>query len=103
LNKDELRTLAEIGALNCFAAHRRDALWEAEKVVREDDLFSSDAPTLTLNPNLALSRPSESKSKIRIKSKKDATTALRVFESSAPRAGVNRKWRSEPPYVGCHE
>ena len=39
LNKDELRTLAEIGALNCFAAHRRNALWEVEKPLRQDDLF----------------------------------------------------------------
>lgn len=40
LNKDELRALAEIGALNCFAAHRRDALWKVEKQVPELDLFS---------------------------------------------------------------
>lgn len=40
LNKDELRTLAEIGALNAFAAHRRDALWEVERKIREEDLFS---------------------------------------------------------------
>jgi error-prone DNA polymerase len=39
LNKDELRTLAEVGALNCFAAHRREALWEVEKPLRQDDLF----------------------------------------------------------------
>jgi error-prone DNA polymerase len=43
LNKDELRTLAEIGALNCFAAHRRDALWEVEKPLRQDDLFETTA------------------------------------------------------------
>jgi error-prone DNA polymerase len=41
LNKDELRTLAEIGALNCFANHRRDALWEVERPVRANDLFES--------------------------------------------------------------
>ncbi|MGH7939816.1 MAG: DNA polymerase III subunit alpha, partial [Limisphaerales bacterium] len=41
LNKDELRTLAEIGALNCFADHRRDALWEVERPVRADDLFEA--------------------------------------------------------------
>jgi error-prone DNA polymerase len=40
LNKDEFRTLAEIGALNAFAAHRRDALWEIERVLHDDDLFS---------------------------------------------------------------
>src|SRR4029453_7809572 len=40
LNKDELRALAEIGALNCFAAHRRAALWETERTIRRDELFS---------------------------------------------------------------
>ncbi len=44
LNKDELRTLAEIGALNCFAGHRRDALWEAEKEIHTDDLFERQKP-----------------------------------------------------------
>ena len=39
LNKDELRTLAEIGALNCFSGHRRNALWEVEMPLRQDDLF----------------------------------------------------------------
>jgi len=34
LRKDELRMLAEIGALNGFAAHRRDALWESERAIR---------------------------------------------------------------------
>jgi error-prone DNA polymerase len=34
LRKDELRMLAEIGALNGFAEHRRDALWESERAVR---------------------------------------------------------------------
>ncbi len=39
-NKDELRTLAEIGALNSLAKHRRDAMWEVEKDVPENDLFT---------------------------------------------------------------
>ena len=34
LRKDELRMLAEIGALNGFVAHRRDALWHAERALR---------------------------------------------------------------------
>jgi len=42
LNKDESRTLAEIGALNCFAPHRREAMWAVERAVRED-LFDSAA------------------------------------------------------------
>jgi error-prone DNA polymerase len=43
-NKDELRALAEIGALNCFAPHRRAALWETERTLRRDDLFAEPPP-----------------------------------------------------------
>ncbi|MEY2564427.1 MAG: error-prone polymerase [Verrucomicrobiota bacterium] len=31
LSKQELRTLAELGALNCFAEHRRAAMWRVEE------------------------------------------------------------------------
>jgi error-prone DNA polymerase len=31
LNKEELRALAELGALNCFAEHRRSAMWKVEE------------------------------------------------------------------------
>ncbi|HEX4120734.1 MAG TPA: error-prone DNA polymerase [Verrucomicrobiae bacterium] len=40
LNKNELRTLADIGALNCLARHRRDALWQVEKDSLDHDLFA---------------------------------------------------------------
>jgi error-prone DNA polymerase len=36
LSKDELRTLAELGALNCFAQHRRAAMWEVEETLHDD-------------------------------------------------------------------
>src|SRR5256714_3613904 len=36
LTKDEVRTLAELGALNCFAEHRRAAMWEVEETLRDD-------------------------------------------------------------------
>src|SRR6266699_2349109 len=36
LTKDELRTLAELGALNCFAEHRRAAMWKVEEAVHDD-------------------------------------------------------------------
>ncbi|HXO93651.1 MAG TPA: error-prone DNA polymerase, partial [Candidatus Acidoferrum sp.] len=36
LGKDELRTLAELGALNCFAEHRRVALWRVEETLHDD-------------------------------------------------------------------
>ena len=45
LSKEEARTLAEIGALNCFAEHRRDALWKVEAAVH-DDLFHPQIPQI---------------------------------------------------------
>ena len=35
LTKEELRTLAELGALNCFAEHRRAAMWRVEETAPE--------------------------------------------------------------------
>jgi error-prone DNA polymerase len=36
LNKEELRILAELGALNCFVSHRRAAMWHIEKTLPDD-------------------------------------------------------------------
>jgi len=41
LTKDEVRTLAELGALNCFAEHRRAAMWKVEENVHDDLLTPS--------------------------------------------------------------
>jgi error-prone DNA polymerase len=41
LAKDELRTLAELGALNCFAEHRRAAMWHVEETLHDDLLGSA--------------------------------------------------------------
>ena len=41
LSKDELRTLAELGALNCFAEHRRAAMWEVEETLHDDLLHAN--------------------------------------------------------------
>jgi error-prone DNA polymerase len=41
LTKEELRTLAELGALNCFAEHRRAAMWRVEETAYDDLLGSA--------------------------------------------------------------
>ena len=41
LTKEELRTLAELGALNCFAEHRRAAMWRVEEPLHNDLLGSA--------------------------------------------------------------
>jgi len=41
LSKEELRALAELGAVNCFAGHRRAAMWEVEETMHHDLLGSA--------------------------------------------------------------
>src|SRR5258705_2823345 len=52
LHKDELRTLAQIGALNRLADHRRDALWQVEKQENWDSMLNdkpAPAPPAPMN------------------------------------------------------
>src|SRR5438876_2333412 len=42
LSKEEIRTLAELGALHCFADHRRGAMWKVEETIHDDLLSHSD-------------------------------------------------------------
>jgi error-prone DNA polymerase len=53
LNKTEFRILAEVGALNCLATHRRDALWKIERTLFEDDLFESVSENVVNDSPLA--------------------------------------------------
>ena len=48
LSREEVRTLAELGALNCLASHRRAAMWHVEKTLH-DDLFSKRPGSLSGN------------------------------------------------------
>jgi error-prone DNA polymerase len=46
VRRDELATLAEIGALNAFGHHRRSALWQIERAVRPSgELFREGGPS----------------------------------------------------------
>jgi error-prone DNA polymerase len=44
LTKDELRRLANLGALNCFAEHRRAAMWKVEETPHDDLLTERVVP-----------------------------------------------------------
>jgi error-prone DNA polymerase len=64
LTKDEVRTLAELGALNCFAEHRRAAMWEVEETMHDDLLTPSRVVAAFVSnaepPKQALAAASES-------------------------------------------
>jgi error-prone DNA polymerase len=51
LSKEELRTLAELGALNCFADHRRAAMWKVEETLHEDLLTTACHPERSEEPH----------------------------------------------------
>jgi len=57
LTRDELRTLAELGALNCFAEHRREALWEVEETLHDDLLGSARTPRSRSTPLAPMTLP----------------------------------------------
>jgi error-prone DNA polymerase len=59
LNGKELRVLAEIGALNCLARHRRDAQWLVEGYFDSDDLFSGVKEEPSSEPLLQVMTPNE--------------------------------------------
>ena len=64
LRRDELATLAEIGALNAFGYDRRTALWQIERAVREPgELFSAAATASADPPKLAVSAREGGKAK----------------------------------------
>src|SRR5437899_279742 len=46
LSKEELRTLAELGALNCFADHRRSAMWRVAETIHDDLLGRHSDPAV---------------------------------------------------------
>jgi error-prone DNA polymerase len=48
--KNDLRALAELGALNCFAKHRRAALWRVEETSYDDLLGSARLQRANANP-----------------------------------------------------
>ncbi|HOQ61252.1 MAG TPA: hypothetical protein PKZ08_11560, partial [Vicinamibacterales bacterium] len=57
VNREELATLAEIGALNAFGHHRREALWQIERAVRPaGELFEDGIRDWALDASEAAAR-----------------------------------------------
>jgi error-prone DNA polymerase len=103
LSKEEMRTLAEIGALNWFAAHRRDAMWEVEKTP-DADLFARggispnrDAPFEPLNPGGALPGSAGDRKQVYGEGRTDALPV-----ASSPLPAMNPLERLRADFAGTH-
>jgi error-prone DNA polymerase len=57
LSREELRTLAELGALNCFAEHRRSAMWKVEEQAPEPLFDCYSSTVIAMTPLRAMSMP----------------------------------------------
>jgi error-prone DNA polymerase len=56
IRRDELATLAEIGALNAFGHDRRSALWQIERAIRPAGELFEDPPSLAVDSAQAMAR-----------------------------------------------
>jgi error-prone DNA polymerase len=57
LSKEELRMIAELGALNCFAEHRRSAMWKVEEQPPEPLFDCHPSTALGMTPLKEMSMP----------------------------------------------
>jgi len=89
LTKDELRTLAELGALNCYAGHRRGAMWDVEETLHDDLVDGRGSARLQL-PNASLARSFSGPPKQLLETSRMRNAFGSTSESSAPQI-------SEPP------
>ena len=73
LRRDELTTLADVGALNAFTNERRSALWQVERAVRPSgELYAADKNSQLPTPN---SQPERTESPLRPMSDDDRLQA----------------------------
>jgi error-prone DNA polymerase len=89
LTKDELRRLANLGALNCFAEHRRAAMWKTEETPHDDLLTEAGHPE----------RKSRDSDEVTLKlSRRDPSTFARNDESESsplPRMTLPERVRAD--------
>src|SRR5713101_1333139 len=89
LSKEELRTLAELGALNCFADHRRAAMWEVEEALHDDLLGSARVPRagFGVSPKQSFRKDYKSEITSRIqKSSRSRDTIASTRDACAPQS-----------------
>jgi error-prone DNA polymerase len=106
LRRDELATLADIGALNAFTNERRSALWQVERAVRPAGELFRDPESAVRDPHSAVraplherdepdNEPPNAESGPRI-----ADRGQRAADSSSPLAPMDEHERLRADYGG---
>ena len=95
LRRDEVVTLADIGALNSFGYDRRSALWQAERAVRPSgELFTTYDDTTTYN---AASPELEDDY---VERRRETAETAEVFEDDCPLRPMTEAERLVADYAG---
>ncbi|HZJ38905.1 MAG TPA: error-prone DNA polymerase [Chthoniobacterales bacterium] len=85
-SKEELRTLAELGAFNCFAGHRRAAMWRVEESPPEPlfaTLAGTDDPSVFTVPKYSYSALPACGERIKVKGQAGRTSKA-TFANGVP-------------------
>jgi error-prone DNA polymerase len=104
LTKEELRALAEIGALNCFAGHRRAALWETEEPLHDDLLGNacgSHAPSGG-SPDDRMAKTSREQRAFRRGAEKSTRGACAPQKGTSPLVPMTLPERVQADYEGMN-
>ncbi len=104
LRRDELATLAEIGALNSFGYDRRTALWQIERAVREPGELFSAAAKSSADPTKRAARLSPAREGGKVKGglavRRPNTTGERKREDGSPLLPMTPDERVVADYAG---
>jgi error-prone DNA polymerase len=99
LRRDEVTTLAEVGALNAFGLDRRSALWQVERVVRPAGELFEEADVSQLSALSALSLgPSADRAESR--APKADWSAVASAKAESPLAAMTPSERLVADYAG---
>jgi len=93
VNREELATLAEIGALNAFGYHRREALWQIEKAIRPagalyEELDAQADDVERAEGDVPLSRPLSQADSVSLQNASEGPKSALGWGPSAAAAGT---------------
>jgi len=100
LRRDELATLAEIGALNAFGHDRRSALWQIERAVRPSGELFDEREVATRRPGFVVREEQESANRQFRAPKAESHAPTESEEVPSPLAPMTLTERVKADYAG---
>ena len=100
MRRDELATLAEIGALNAFGHHRRSALWQIERAVRPAGELFEGADDAAAHLSSGAGAPPPAPAALGVRSAGAEGSAFRAADGASPLKPMTPPERLMADYAG---